>query len=107
MRPAADRLADPGLGPGAVAGCEVARAALRLLQQVPELGLLAPGQVSLDPLAALVRQPQARAPAFRPGTPLPGVRGGFAREPEGHLPARLFDDFDGAVHRRVDFAVVG
>src|SRR4051794_22886833 len=84
MRSATDCLADQVLDPSAVAVAEVAGPALRLLQQVPELGLLALGQVSLEPLAALVRQPQARHPDFRPGDPLPEVGRGFAREPEGH-----------------------
>ena len=71
MGSAADRLADDVLEAGFVPLAEAVRPALGLLQQVPELGLLALGQVLLDPVPAFFQQPEGDDPDFRPWHPLP------------------------------------
>src|SRR5881227_2397894 len=68
MRSAADRLADQVLDPGAVAVAEVARPALRLLQQFPELGLLALGQVASSRSRPLFASHRLATQTFAQGT---------------------------------------
>src|SRR6476661_7374982 len=82
---AAHRLTGDVLQPGAVALGQIAGAALRLLDQAPELALFFLSQVVLDALASFRAEPQHDRPDHPPRDPLPDSGHGAAGNPKGHL----------------------